>query len=261
MSTHHAGTRAEGPIRVWRPPPRNEWQWLRALVTTRHGGSSRAPYDSLNLALSTGDAPQDVEANRALLRRVLGLEQKRWHTLAQVHGERVLEAGQSDVRQADGLWTARPGEVLVIGVADCVPVFLWDARGRRVALLHAGWRGTAAGIVRRGLEKLLEAGASAADVWMAMGPSIGPCCYAVGPEVARHFPEALHTSSEGRTHLDLRRANRRQALAGGVSAAHVLPDPPCTACETNDYFSHRKQGPHTGRQWALAWVRDPGEQQ
>jgi copper oxidase (laccase) domain-containing protein len=94
---------------------------------------------------------------------------------------------------------------------------------------------------------------------MAMGPSIGPCCYAVGAEVGRHFPEALHTSPEGRTHLDLRRANRQQALAGGVPAAHVLPNPPCTACETNHYFSHRKQGPRTGRQWALAWIRDAGE--
>ncbi|MFQ5600281.1 MAG: peptidoglycan editing factor PgeF [Candidatus Krumholzibacteriia bacterium] len=245
-----------GPIRVWRPQLHDTSPWLHAVVTTRHGGCSRPPYDSLNLGLSTGDDPADVDANRALLLQHLSLESLRLHRLDQVHGNRVIEARELvSGHRADGLWTDEPGNVLVVGVADCVPVFVWDARRRRIALAHAGWRGTAAGIVGCTVDALRAAGSDCADLWMAMGPSIGPCCYEVGEEVAAHFPPGARAPRGRAVRVDLRQANRARAVERGVPEAQILPDPPCTACETATFYSHRRQGPRTGRIWALAWVR------
>lgn len=242
-----------GPITVWQPAFDPRWPWLAMLVTTRLGGRSAPPYDTLNLGSSTGDDPAHVGANRALLAECLGLADKPWHRLRQVHGTSVLLAGSASEPEADGQWTETPGEVLVVGVADCVPVFLWDAARRRLALVHAGWRGTAAEIVARAVEGLVAAGSRPSDLHLAMGPSIGPCCYAVGPEVAGRLPGSLVTV-DGQAHLDLRQANRQIALTSGVRASHIAPDPPCTGCDGIHFYSHRKQGARTGRQWALAWL-------
>jgi len=242
----------------WRPDTDGSWPWLEMWVTTRLGGTSPEPFASLNLGAATGDAPAHVEANRALVRRSLQLEHLPLHRLRQVHGDRVLRAGDAAEPEADGLWTDTPGEVLVVGVADCVPVFLWDTAGRRLALVHAGWRGTAAGIVARSIERLGARGTAPSDLHVALGPSIGPCCYAVGPEVAAALPDAVRPTPAGQTHLDLRDANRRQALALGVPAAHIFATPPCTACDGTHFFSHRKLGPRTGRHWALAWMTQAG---
>lgn len=239
---------------LWRPDNDDTWPWLEMWVTTRLGGTSPEPFASLNLGAATGDAPQHVEANRARVRTSLQLEHLTLHRLRQVHGDRVLRAGIATEPEADGLWTDTPGEVLVVGVADCVPVFLWDAAGRRLALVHAGWRGTAAGIVARGIERLVSSGAAVTDVHVALGPSIGPCCYEVGPEVVAALPGAVRPTQTGRTHLDLRDANRSQALALGVPAPQIFATPPCTACDPTHFFSHRKLGPRTGRHWALAWM-------
>lgn len=251
----HGSLQNLGPVTLWRPPRHGEWPWLEAWVTTRRGGSSRAPYAELNLGLSTGDDPGVVESNRALLRRVLGLGVPSWHRLRQVHGDRIVAAGAENEPEADGQWTQEPGHVLVVGVADCVPVFLWDAGGRRMALVHAGWRGTALGVVARAVESLRRAGSIPADLWMAMGPSIGPCCYEVGGEVADRFPAAaVHRDGE-QSHLDLRQANRLVARSAGVAAERILADPPCTACSSELFYSHRRLGPRTGRMWAVAWIR------
>ncbi len=243
-----------GLITVWQPAFDPRWPWLGMLVTTRLGGMSAPPYDTLNLGLSTGDDPAHVGANRAVLAHSLGLAGKPWHRLRQVHGDTVLRAGSAAEPEADGQWTETPAEVLVVGVADCVPVFLWDAKERRLALVHAGWRGTAAAIVSRAVECLVDAGSRQSDLHLAMGPSIGPCCYAVGPEVAQRLAAALVTL-DGRAHLDLRQANRQCALMSGVPAHQIAPDPPCTGCDGVRFYSHRKQGARTGRQWALAWLR------
>ncbi len=242
-----------GPLRLWRPERTGSWPDLEMCVTTRAGGTSPPPFDALNLGLSTGDTPANVEANRATLRRHLGLDGRPWQRLRQVHGPRVLRAGDAEEPEADGLWTALPDCVLVVGVADCVPVFVWDPVRRCVALLHAGWRGTAAGIVPHCLDVLRAGGSRASDLWVAMGPSIGPCCYAVGPEVAARFPGAILAAQNG-IRLDLRAANRAQAHAWGVPAKQIGAEPPCTACDSESFYSHRKLGPRTGRQWALAWL-------
>lgn len=246
-----------GALRLWRPAGTEAWPWLHLHVTTRLGGCSRPPYDSMNLGRATGDRPEAVAANRARLGQALGLADGTLHVLHQVHGAHMVEASDAIAAtppEADAHWTSEAWRVLVVAVADCVPVFLWDTRRRRLALLHAGWRGTVAGIVRVGVQRLIEQGSSVADLWCAVGPSIGPCCYEVGPEVHEALPDAAVETSAGTTHVDLRRANLAQARAAGIPSHQLVAAPPCTACNTELFFSHRKQGPHTGRQWALAWM-------
>jgi hypothetical protein len=252
-------TRSEAEIRVWSAPGTETLPGLRAVVTTRAGGHSAAPYDSLNLGLSTGDDPEHVHANRDRLRRALQIEDRPLHVLHQVHGDRIWPALDPRAQEGDGLWTDRAGVVLVVGIADCTPVFVWDARRGSLMLLHAGWRGTAAGIVRRGIELLRAHGSSADDLHLALGPCIGPCCYPVSVEVANQFPTAAVTWRDRTPLLDLRAANRLQALDAGVAPERICAAPPCTGCESETFFSHRKQGPRSGRMWALLWRNSAGD--
>lgn len=246
-----------GDLTVWSPPLTSQPSNLRLLVTTRHGGVSAPPWDSLNMSSATGDDHEAVEINRERLQRVAQVPA--WHWLHQVHGTVMVDAATmasiaGGTVQADGLWTNQPDVALVVGIADCVPVFLWDRQGERLAVIHAGWRGTEQAIVQRGIECLEQAGARPEDLSMALGPSIGPCCYEVSEVVLRRLPEAAQQRRADGIFADLRAANRQQALQSGIPNDQIAADPPCTACNTQYFFSHRRQGPATGRMWAVAWL-------
>jgi len=245
-------------LRLWRAPGTESLPGLHAVVTTRAGGESAAPFASLNLGLSTGDDPNRVHANRDRVRRALGVSDLSLRLLRQVHGDRIWSAQEPDAVEGDGWWTDRSGVVLVVGVADCAPAFMWDVRRGTLALVHAGWRGTAAGILGAGLALLRGQGSRPGDLRVALGPSIGPCCYPVSAEVAARFPAAVVTLRDAALHLDLRAANRLQAIAAGVAPEHIHAAPPCTGCESETFFSHRKHGPRSGRMWALMW-RTPAD--
>lgn len=240
---------------LWRVPGISSWPWLQAVVTTRHGGTSKDPFASLNLSLSNGDDPEHVRANRDRLQRALDLESRVLNTLEQVHGTVIHPAPSRQTCAGDGWWTQRPDTVLVIGVADCVPAFVWDTERRSVALVHAGWRGTAGGILGRALDLLLSQGSEARHLRVALGPSIGPCCYPVSRDVASRFPETAITRRGDALHLDLRLANRQQAVARGLTPQQVQDQPPCTSCHSDTFFSYRKHGARSGRMWALLWIR------
>ena len=242
------------PLSFWQPRSAAAHPWLRAVVTTRTGGASGAPFDSLNLGLATGDAPERVQENRARVQRALGVAPGRVHVLHQVHGTDIWDVPGECPAEGDGLRTTAPGVVLAVGIADCVPAFVWDARRRHLALVHAGWRGTAAGIVARALEDFVASGSQASDLHVALGPSIGPCCYEVNGDVAAQFPAAAVRTSGGSSALDLRAANRIQAEAVGVLPHNIDAEPPCTACNRAQFFSHRREQGRTGRMWALAWM-------
>jgi YfiH family protein len=218
--------------------------------STREGGVSEGPYESLNLGILTDDVPEHVSENRSILARSAGLGRERIAMGWQVHGTDLREwsagaegfaAPGADLPRVDGHLTDEPGLGLLVLVADCLPVAL--AGGGRVAMLHCGWRGLAGGIVESALARFDEPPAA------AIGPGIGRCCYEVGPEVLAAF-EDLEGVAEGRM-LDLRAVAARKLEAGGARVEEDVDL--CTSCRPDLFFSHRRDDGVTGRQGGMVW--------
>jgi YfiH family protein len=226
-------------------------------VFTRHGGVSRGPWAGLNVGRAVGDDPKAVEINHCRICKALDISQESLTTAEQVHGRHVasvkLEGRGSVFPATDGLVTDVPGVTLVLRFADCVPLLFFDPRRPAVGLAHAGWRGTLAGIAGRTVRHMQATfGSRPEELVVGIGPSIGPCCYEVGPDLANQvrarFPQwpdlvrrataPFQVGSPGnRPHFDLWRANRRQLEAAGVHCIAVAQH--CTACHTDEFFSHR----------------------
>ena len=225
----------------------------RAYFSTRQGGVSEGPYESLNLGILTGDERDAVVENRRRLADHLRVASDRVAMGWQVHGADVREWTEpvasrfadpdADLAKVDGHMTTAGGLALLVLVADCLPVALSD--GERVAMLHCGWRGLAAGILERALESFDSPPAA------AIGPGIGRCCYEVGEEVLAAFG-SLEGVADGRM-LDLRAVVARKLEAAGLE--HLEHVDMCTSCNPELFFSHRRDGPETGRQAGVV-VRD-----
>lgn len=243
------------------------WLELTGLVHRfygRPGGTSAGAFAGLNLSESVGDDPAAVEENRRRVAAVLpGGSRLVW--MRQEHGQRVLRVDEpvADAGAADGMVTAMPGAVLTILTADCVPILLVARRRRVAAVVHAGWRGTLAGIVTRAVELMQqEFGAERAELEAALGPAIGGCCYEVEREIGEQFvarwgalPEDGWRREGARGKFDLRAANRRLLEAAGLAAQGIHTVGPCTRCAGDRYFSHRGSGGRTGRQLScIGWV-------
>jgi YfiH family protein len=232
---------------------------VRAVFTTRLGGGSRGPYRSFNLAYGVGDIPQAVTANRRRLAGTLGIARGALAEAEQVHGSVVgiLDSdsplGRGPLPGVDALVTRMRGVWLAIYAADCVPVLLLDVATPAAAAVHAGWRGTAAGIVPATLDRMRTAfGTAPAQCLAVLGPAIGGCCYEVDMPVARAMREApwwtqaARPTGPERWHLDLRVAIRQQLLVAGMLPDRVAVMPFCTACRPDLFFSYRRDGV-TGR--------------
>ena len=232
---------------------RAELPGAEVVFSTRKGGVSEGPYESLNLGILTEDAPERVLENRMILAGRVGLEAERVAMGWQVHGTELLDWSDApdgggfaapgvELPRVDGHVTSRAGIGLLVLVADCLPVAL--AGGGAVAMVHCGWRGLAGGILERALQRFDESPAA------AIGPGIGPCCYEVGEEVLEAFA-GLEGVADGRM-LDLRAVARRKLEAGGVRQIESVEE--CTSCREDLFFSHRRDGGITGRQAGLAWI-------
>lgn len=230
---------------------------LRAAATTRVGGLSVGPFATCNLGARTQDDPATVAANRARVGRALGLPgAPRW--LRQVHGTTVVElhAGRGRTPEADAAWTREAGVVCAVLTADCLPVVLGDVDGAAIAVAHAGWRGLAAGVLEATVAAL-PVPAPRLRAWL--GPAIGPAAFEVGPEVRAAFVDgdagaaaAFRPGSGDRWHADLWALARRRLRALGVGG--IDGGGRCTFAEPARYFSHRRDGPGTGRMATLAWL-------
>lgn len=239
-----------------------EWAsypWLRHGFSPRAGGETTAyGANDLNLGFTPEDARATVEENRRLAVDAINSEAQ-LATVRQVHGATIIRVAepQANPLEADGMLTSLAGVVLGIQVADCVPVLLADTRLRVVAALHAGWRGTVAGIAGLGVARMVdEFGSRPEDLIAAVGPSIGPCCYEVGDELIDRvgWEAGLLERRDGAVFFNLWEANRRQLAAGGVDRVTVLEL--CTACSRTGlgqrrFFSHRAEGGVTGRAMGL----------
>jgi YfiH family protein len=222
--------------------------------STRRGGVSLAPYDTLNLGRSTADRPEAVAENRRRILTAVALDPDRVATAGQVHGARVTEAAAPTLHpDTDALRSRARGLALAVTCADCLPILL-VAPGT-VAAVHCGWRGAAAGIAAAAARALDPKGGVARGTGAILGPCIRACCYVVGPEVAGLFPDCVETRADGTLHLDLPAAARRQLVASGVEPEAIVEIPECTSCRSDWYFSHRRDRGATGRHWAIAALR------
>lgn len=233
---------------AWRDPAEPR---VRLAFSTRLGGVSAPPFDTLNLGRSTDDRPEAVADNRVRFLAALGLDPSRLVTAGQVHGADVREAlAPGHLDRCDALVTRQPGLTLAVTTADCMPL-LMVAPGA-VAAVHAGWRGTAAEAPRRALEALCRlAGVAPSEVGVHLGPCIRSCCYQVGPEVADRFVGAAVQRNGDVLRLDLPRAARDQLRGAGVAESAWHDTGGCTSCERDLYFSHRRDAGRTGRHWGV----------
>ncbi|HET7569240.1 MAG TPA: peptidoglycan editing factor PgeF [Gammaproteobacteria bacterium] len=228
---------------------------VRVLTTTRDGGVSVGPYSSLNLAGHVDDDPAAVAENRRRLVGALALPgDPAW--LEQVHGTRVLELhDEPPTAPADAALTRKPGVVLAVLTADCLPVVLAASDGSAVAVVHAGWRGMAADIIEAAIEALAVA-PDRLQAWL--GPAIGPAAYEVGADVRAAFVDrdagaaaAFMAGRPDKWQCDLYALARRRLAAAGVEA--VSGGGFCTYSDRERFFSYRRDG-QCGRMATLAWL-------
>lgn len=263
----------------WNVSPR-----VRALVTTRNGGVSDAPFGrwhdgvdlpgGLNLGMKSGDDPAAVAANRQRLLKLAGVSEAAW--LEQIHGAGIVRAEEvlaqaranGTPTRADASVTDRPGMVCVVMVADCMPVLLCDEVGRAVGAAHAGWRGLAAGIVEQTAQRVAELAAVPASALHAyLGPSIGPEAFEVGPDVRDAFMNGVgdvqrdatasafveHPHNPGKYLADLPALARLRLQALGVT--RIVGGDLCTVTLRERFYSYRRDRV-TGRMAALIWLDD-----
>jgi polyphenol oxidase len=238
--------------------------------TTRHEGVSRPPYNSLNLGTGTFDSPHNVEGNRSILARAFGARLEKLVTVTQVHGSDLLlldepnpDFSHFQKLECDGIVTNQPGVMIGVCVADCVPILLLDPVRGVAAALHAGWKGTAAGIARKGVETIVNLfDGKPRDILAAIGPAISPCCYEVDEPVAAAFRTAGQSfesfatpNGPGKWRLDLVEANRRQLLRAGIGEANLEASPLCVSCEKDLFFSYRRDGGDSGRQMGFIMLQ------
>lgn len=248
---------------------------IEAFVSTRRGGVSAPPYDSLNLGLRVEDDPEKVVENRRLLFQAFGmrLEQSVW--CKQIHADGVSVVGADDagrgsteedsiVEGADALVTDVAGLSLCVTLADCVPVAIYDPDRSVVGLAHAGWGGTVARISSRTVEVMRERfGSDPSSIVAAIGPSIGPAGYEVGEDVieraragyGEQSSEILEPAADGKALFDLWTANRLDLEAAGVSGERIEVSGIASDEHLDEFYSHRHEGGRTGRFIAAVVLR------
>ncbi len=261
-------------LHYWELPELRREKGIIAVFTSRKGGCSRKPFESLNLSYKVGDNPQHVARNRELLAKVCGFRVEKYTFCRQVHDTKIHTVGVDDVGSGSGDWdsafvgcdgliTRATSAVLGVLVADCLPIILVEPKTRGVGVIHAGWRGTLMGIAARGVRSLCKLlGVGAEKVVAVMGPSLCADCL----ELARESVEILSgrdclgekndLMSEEKIHLDLFKINLRLLLDEGLRQENIFHLDICTMCNQEMLYSYRKEGGVTGRQAAFVSIRE-----
>lgn len=280
-------TRTSSGLKLLQIPAFSKLPWLiHAFSTSPRGVSVLEDEKVLNLGFTDLDTRENVLENRRRLQKAAGAKDFPLVTLKQIHSDvvRLFDSTPSEPCKGDASITNRPGLLLAIQTADCVPILLVDPKKRAIAAIHAGWRGTLARIAAKTVGKMqMHFATNPRDLLAAIGPSIGPCCYEVGTEVATQFlsqfADAPAYFDEFRTGdepnpiqwlnmmppghqpppkgvlLDLRKANRSQLLSAGLRPQNIHTIDLCTACHPDLLFSYRKRGPQSGRLMSIIAVR------
>ncbi len=220
----------------------------------RTGGVSPGPRASLNMGVRWGDDRANVDENRRRLAAAAGYTAEQLQVMRHVHGTNVWTVGEpvGDDAEFDGLVSNQVGPVLSAFAADCVPLLFAEPVARVCGSAHAGWRGTVAGVARNVVARMSALGARPERIRVALGPSIGPCCFEVGSEVVVEFRAALGdlpglvVPGPDKDHIDLRVALRAMLESTGVLPEHIDDTPPCTRCTPERFFSYRRDGREGG---------------
>lgn len=252
---------------VWLKVP--EWEEQDGLVhgfLGRKGGRSTGPYTGLNLSFRVGDKPQVVKDNLCDMKKAVGVHDLWIVTMKQMHGDHIVDVRDShlkEVGEADGMVAEERGVFLGALTADCVPM-LFSVPGRKVvAVVHAGWRGSLAGIAPKMVNHLRDRyHVKPGSVGVALGPTIGLCCYEIGPDVWvplvqrwGSLAEKCLQERDGKRFLDLRELNSLLLGDAGVPPANLFRIGPCTGCSAEDFFSYRREKRETGRQISfIGWL-------
>ena len=234
-------------------------------ITGRQADTARFP-DGLNLSFYALDEPERVLAARTEACAALDLQIDHLVAPQQIHGNQVALVGVADrgrgafdresaLPETDAMITSEPGVVLFVSAADCVPLMFYDPKQKAIGIAHAGWRGTSGHVGVRAVRAMTEAfGTKAGDLRVGIGPSIGPCCYAVGDEVIQILGTSLGAigglvaeTGDGRLSIDLWQANAIDLVLAGVNPRNIEISGICTACHLDAFFSHRAEHGRTGR--------------
>ena len=232
----------------------------------RRGGKSVGPYAGLNTSYRVGDDPKVVSQNVCDVKLAVGVHDGKIVTMRQVHADNIIEIKDKQLKEAgeaDGMVTAEHGVYLGVLTADCVPLLFIAPKQKLAAAVHAGWRGTLAGIADKTVQVFKDRyNVSPGDLEVSLGPSIGVCCYDVNDDVAGPLMKkwgSLTTPSiavrEGKSFVNLSRLNRDILRAAGVPGDQLFQVGPCTACSADDFFSYRRKRSETGRQMSVVgWL-------
>jgi len=229
---------------------------IRAAFSLRNSHWNTERYiQGLNLSVSTNDDREVVLNNRHLFYDSLGLNDTMVARGRQVHGNTVhIETQGGSHGDGDGFVTNTPGVAVSVMVADCAAILLADRSAGVVGALHAGWRGTVGGIIKRGIESMVSLGANPADIEAYIGPCISQACFELGEEVAAQFHDQYVDRSKSKPHADIRQWLKDQLLNEGLNKSHVEVDTSCTFTNDDRYYSYRRQGDASGRMMALIWM-------
>ena len=245
-----------------------------AAVTTRHGGFSSPPFESLNLGHHVGDSSGNVVKNKQKITEALytlNIPAEGWAYANQIHGTEIAAVEKPvnyPIENTDGLYSSKKGLICSVFLADCLPVIIYDPFRHAAVICHAGWRGTNSGIAGKAVKIMLENGSRTENLFAAAGPGIGSCCFTVGRKTADEFinnknisyPEGTVLNRKGRWSLDLETANAAWLEKYGIPAENIEKSGLCTNCghgsprtqeEGKDFFSYRRENGKTGRQAAF----------
>ncbi|MEN6459808.1 MAG: peptidoglycan editing factor PgeF [Syntrophomonas sp.] len=244
-------------------------------ISTRTGGVSEAPFQSLNLGLHVGDQAEAVLENRHRYMGIFGQELQSMVCCEQIHGNQVIRVDESykgrgalsyadSIPGYDGMITNQPGVYLATYYADCLPVCFFDPIKRAIGMAHSGWKGTMGRIVVNTIEAMQrEFGSSRYDIEVFMGPAIGRCCFEIQPDLANkvkiEFNRLNNIIFKGENDdiytWDLQNTNRQLLIESGINPLHIIICDICTASNTDSFFSYRREQGQTGRMGALLGLR------
>ncbi len=248
--------------------------WLAAGVnmafSTRRGGVSEEPFRSLNLGLHVGDDVRSVSANRAIFLQAFQADLGQAVCCQQVHGSNVLRINKShqgrgaylfeqSLPDCDAMITNESGVYLLTFYADCQPIYFFDPVHRAVGIAHSGWKGTMDRIAVKTLETMRQEFASRSDeIYIAIGPGIGSCCFEIAPDLARKvdiafydFHDIIYHKETSSIYWDLSETNRQMLIKQGVNPDRISTSKLCTSCHPESFFSYRREQGKTGRMGAL----------